>query len=235
MDYAYADIAGMIDHALLAPNLTTEELEAGCRLAREYEVASVCVLPWAVKRADELLSGTTVQPTTTVGFPHGGQATGVKAAEAEQALADGATELDMVVNISKVKSADWDYVREDIAAVLEPTHRKRMKLKVIFETCYLAEAEKIRLCEICGELGRGLGEDVDGLRRRGRDRRGPHPDEDTLTRVRAGEGLGRHPGSRPVAPGAGAGLHAVRRERDEGHSRRAEAPPGGRGREGLIS
>ena len=153
MDYAYADIAGMIDHALLAPTLTTEELEAGCRLAREYEVASVCILPWAVKRADELLSGTTVQPTTTIGFPHGGQATGVKAAEAEQALADGATELDMVVNISKVKSADWDHVREDIAAVLEPTHRKRMKLKVIFETCYLAEAEKIRLCEICGELG----------------------------------------------------------------------------------
>ncbi len=153
MDYAYADIAGMIDHALLAPTLTTEELEAGCRLAREYEVASVCIQPWAVKRADELLSGTTVQPTTTIGFPHGAQATGVKAAEAEQALADGATELDMVVNISKVKSADWDYVREDIAAVLEPTHRKRMKLKVIFENCHLAEAEKIRLCEICGELG----------------------------------------------------------------------------------
>ena len=85
MDYAYADIAGMIDHALLAPNLTTEELEAGCRLAREYGVASVCILPHAVKRADELLSGTAVQPTTTVGFPHGGQATGVKAAEAEQA------------------------------------------------------------------------------------------------------------------------------------------------------
>jgi deoxyribose-phosphate aldolase len=153
LEYAYADIAGMIDHALLAPTLTTEELEAGCRLAREYEVASVCILPFAVKRADELLSGTTVQPTTTIGFPHGGQATGVKTAEALQALADGATELDMVVNISKVKSADWDHVREDIAAVLEPTQGKRMKLKVIFENCYLAEAEKIRLCEICGELG----------------------------------------------------------------------------------
>jgi deoxyribose-phosphate aldolase len=153
LDYAYADIAGMIDHALLAPTLTTEELEAGCHLAREYEVASVCLLPYALKRADELLSGTTVQPTTTIGFPHGGQTTGVKAAEALQALADGATELDMVVNISKVRSADWDYVREDIAAVLEPTHGKRMKLKVIFENCYLAEAEKIRLCEICGELG----------------------------------------------------------------------------------
>lgn len=143
----------MIDHALLAPTLTIGELEAGCRLAREYEVASVCILPYAVKRADELLSGSAVQPSTTIGFPHGGQATGVKVAEAEQALADGATELDVVVNISRVKSAGWDYVREDLGAVLQPTRRKRMKLKVIFENCYLSEAEKIRLCEICGELG----------------------------------------------------------------------------------
>ena len=153
MDYTYADIAGMIDHSLLAPTLTMEELEAGCRLAREYEVASVCILPHALRRADELLSGSTVQPSTTVGFPHGGQATRGKVAEAEQALADGATELDMVVNISRVKSGDWDYVREDISAVLESTHARRMKLKVIFENCYLEEAEKIRLCEICGELG----------------------------------------------------------------------------------
>jgi len=153
LDYTYADIAGMIDHSLLAPTLTMEELEAGCRLAREYEVASVCILPHALRRADELLSGSTVQPSTTVGFPHGGQATRGKVAEAEQALADGATELDMVVNISRVKSGDWDYVREDISAVLESTHARRMKLKVIFENCYLEEAEKIRLCEICGELG----------------------------------------------------------------------------------
>ncbi len=153
MDYTYADIAGMIDHSLLAPTLNREELEAGCRLAREYEVASVCILPHALRRADELLSGSTVQPSSTVGFPHGGQATGVKVAEAEQALADGATELDMVVNISRARSRDWDYVREDISAVLESTHARRMKLKVIFENCYLAEAEKIRLCEICGELG----------------------------------------------------------------------------------
>lgn len=153
MDDTYADIAGMIDHSLLAPTLTLEELEAGCQLAREYEVASVCLPPYAVKRADELLTGSVVQPSTTVGFPHGGQATSVKVAEAEQALADGATELDMVVNISKVKSGDWDYVRGDMGAVLEATHGKRMKLKVIFENCYLEEPEKIRLCEISGELG----------------------------------------------------------------------------------
>lgn len=153
MDYAYADIAGMIDHSLLAPTLTEDELEAGCRLALEYEVASVCILPYALKRCAELLTGSLVQPSTTIGFPHGGHATRVKAVEAERALADGATELDMVVNISKVLSADWDYVRADIEAVLEPTHAKRMKLKVIFENCYLQEAQKIRLCEICGELG----------------------------------------------------------------------------------
>jgi deoxyribose-phosphate aldolase len=153
VDYTYADIAGMIDHSLLVPTLTTEELEAGCRLAREYGAASVCILPHALERATHLLSGSTVQPSTTIGFPHGGQATSVKVAEAQQALADGGTELDMVVNISKVLSGDWSYVRRDVEAVLEPTHAGRMKLKVIFENCYLDDAQKIRLCEICGELG----------------------------------------------------------------------------------
>jgi deoxyribose-phosphate aldolase len=153
VDYTYDDIAGMIDHSLLVPSLGTEELEAGCRLAREYETASVCILPYALKRATDLLAGSTVQPSTTVGFPHGGQVTGIKAAEAEQALADGGTELDMVVNISRVLSGDWDYVRRDIQAVLEPTHARGMKLKVIFENCYLEDVQKIRLCEICGELG----------------------------------------------------------------------------------
>lgn len=153
MDYTYDDIAGMIDHSLLQPTLNQEQLEDGCRLAREYRVASVCTLPYSLKRAADILAGSPVQPSTTVGFPHGGHATRVKVAEAEQALADGATELDMVVNISKVVSGDWGYVQDDIRAVLEPTHAGRMKLKVIFENCYLEDAHKIRLCEICGELG----------------------------------------------------------------------------------
>jgi deoxyribose-phosphate aldolase len=152
VDYTYAQIARMIDHSLLVPTLTMEQLEAGCRLAREYEVASVCILPYALSRAAELLAGSAVAPGTTVGFPHGGHATRVKAAEAEQALADGGTELDMVVNVSKVLSGDWTYVREDIRAVLEPTRARGRKLKVIFENCYLDEAQKVRLCEICGEL-----------------------------------------------------------------------------------
>jgi deoxyribose-phosphate aldolase len=153
VDYTYDDIAGMIDHSLLQPTLTAEELESGCRLALDYRVASVCILPYALKRAAEMLGGSTVQPSTTVGFPHGGHATRTKVAEAEKALDDGGTELDMVVNISKVLSGDWDYVRSDIQAVLEPTHGRRMKLKVIFENCYLEDAHKIKLCEICGELG----------------------------------------------------------------------------------
>jgi deoxyribose-phosphate aldolase len=153
VDYTYDDIAGMIDHSLLQPNLSDEQLEAGCRLALEYQVASVCILPYALKRAGEILTGSTVQPSTTVGFPHGGHTTAVKVAEAEKALAEGATELDMVVNISKVLSGDWNYAEKDIAAVLGPTHAGRMKLKVIFENCYLEDAHKVRLCEICGELG----------------------------------------------------------------------------------
>jgi deoxyribose-phosphate aldolase len=153
MDYTYEDIAGMIDHSLLKPEIADEELERGCRVARDYGVASLCIKPYYLKRCAELLAGSAVAPGTVIGFPHGGNTTAVKRAEAEQALADGGTELDMVVNISKVLSGDWAYVKEDIRAVLEPTHARKMKLKVIFENCYLDEGQKIRLCDICGELG----------------------------------------------------------------------------------
>ena len=149
---SYAELAKMIDHSLLKPTMTTAELEAGCGLAARYEVATVCILPYYLARAAELLAGTGVLPTTTIGFPHGGQASRVKALEAEQALADGARELDMVVNVSQVLSGQFEAVRTDIQAVLEPTRARGQRLKVIFENCYLNEAQKIRLCEICGEL-----------------------------------------------------------------------------------
>jgi deoxyribose-phosphate aldolase len=152
LSYTYEDVARMIDHSLLRPVLRTEELEAGCRLAREYDVASVCILPYALARCAELLAGSRVVPSTTIGFPHGGHRTTVKAHEAEQALRDGGIELDMVVNISKVLSGDWGYVRDDVRAVLDPVRAAKAKLKVIFENCYLDDAQKIRLCEICGEL-----------------------------------------------------------------------------------
>jgi deoxyribose-phosphate aldolase len=149
---SYGELAKMIDHSLLRPTMTADELEAGCRLAMEYDVASVCVMPYYLARASDLLHGSDVLPTTTIGFPHGGQSTRVKQLEAEQALSDGARELDMVVNISQVLSGDFDAVRTDILAVLQATHARGQKLKVIFENCYLTEAQKIRLCEICGEL-----------------------------------------------------------------------------------
>ena len=152
MSWTYDDVAKMIDHSLLRPMLSEAELEAGCRLAREYDVASVCILPYALKRCADLLAGSRVAASTVVGFPHGANTTRVKALEAEQALSDGGLELDMVVNISKVRSGDWSYVRDDVRAVLEPTHARGARLKVIFENCYLDDAQKLRLCEICGEL-----------------------------------------------------------------------------------
>jgi len=152
MSYRYEDIAQMIDHSLLNPTLTVAELEAGCQLAAEYGVASVCIMPYYLKRCAELLQGSGVAPSTTIGFPHGGHATSIKRAEALAALEDGCEELDMVVNISQVLSGNWGYVRDDIAAVIEPAHAAGQKVKVIFENCYLKDEHKIRLCEICTEL-----------------------------------------------------------------------------------
>ena len=152
MSFTCSDIAGTIDHSLLNPALTAAELEAGCRLALDYDVASVCILPYWLKRCSERLAGSTVRASTTIGFPHGGHTTAVKRAEAGQAIADGGHELDMVVNISAVLSGDWNYVRDDIAAVVEVAHAAGRQVKVIFENCYLTDAHKIRLCEICGEL-----------------------------------------------------------------------------------
>ncbi|HYJ11872.1 MAG TPA: deoxyribose-phosphate aldolase [Polyangiaceae bacterium] len=149
---SYSDVAKMIDHSLLKPNMTAAELEAGCRLAVEYDVASVCIMPYYLKRAAELLAGSSVLPTTTIGFPHGGQSARVKRLEAEQALDDGARELDMVVNVSLVLSGELAAVRDDIAGVLQETRARGQKLKVIFENCYLSDAQKIALCAICGEL-----------------------------------------------------------------------------------
>jgi len=152
MNYTYPDIAKMIDHSLLNPTLTLDELEAGCQLARTYDVASVCILPYALSRCAEILKGSTVQASTTIGFPHGGHATKVKLAEAQQALEDGGQELDMVVNISQVLSGNWHAVERDIATVVEAAHAKQAKVKVIFENCFLRDEHKIRLCAICSDL-----------------------------------------------------------------------------------
>ncbi len=152
MAFTYEQMAKMIDHSLLNPTLTVDDLEAGCRLATAYDVASVCIMPYYLARCTDLLHGSTVKPSTTIGFPHGANTTAVKLAEARQALVDGCQELDMVVNISQVLSGRWDYVREDIRSVVDVAHASGQKVKVIFENCYLKDEHKIRLCEICGEL-----------------------------------------------------------------------------------
>jgi len=153
MDFTYLDISKMIDHSLLSPTLAQDVLEAGIQVALDYDVGSVCIMPYYMKRCAELLAGSTVKASTTIGFPHGGHTTTIKLAEAQQALADGCQELDMVVNISKVLSEDWDYVHTDITAVVDAAHAQGQKVKVIFENCYLEDKHRIRLCEICGEIG----------------------------------------------------------------------------------
>ncbi len=152
-DFTYAQIAKMIDHSLLQQPLTDDELDHGCRLAHEYDVASVCIKPYYVRRAAELLAGSTVAVGTTVGFPHGGHVTAIKVAEVRQALAEGAVELDMVVNIGKVLSRDWRYVAYDVRAVVEAAHAGKAIVKVIFENCFLQDEHKEQLCRICGEVG----------------------------------------------------------------------------------
>jgi deoxyribose-phosphate aldolase len=152
-DYTYLDVAKMIDPSLLNPSLSQADLDAGIELALLYDAASICILPYALKRCSERTRGSNVKASTTIGFPHGGHATAVKLAETRQALEDGGEELDMVVNISKVLSLDWAYVGAEIAAIVAETHAAGQKVKVIFENAYLRDEHKIRLCEICSEAG----------------------------------------------------------------------------------
>jgi deoxyribose-phosphate aldolase len=152
-DFSLADLAKMFDHSLLQPTLTDADLDRGFEVAREYNVASVCVKPYGVARAAATLRGSSVLVGTVVGFPHGGHVSRIKTAEADAAIADGAVELDMVVNVGKVLSKEYDYVRDDIAAIVQTAHRQLAKVKVIFENCYLQDEHKIELCRICGEVG----------------------------------------------------------------------------------
>ena len=146
------ELAKMFDHSLLQPVLTDAEMERGILLARELNVASVCIKPYGLKLAAKLLAGSTVQASTTIGFPHGGHLTAVKVFESERAMDDGATELDMVVNVGKVLSGEWNYVAHDIAAVVAAAHARGAKVKVIFENAFLKDEHKRELCRICGDV-----------------------------------------------------------------------------------
>ena len=161
MKYTYGQLAKMIDHSLLHPTMTDRELEDGCHLAAKYGVASVCIKPYAVKRASELLKGTGVLVGAVIGFPHGSACTESKRYEAELACRDGASEIDMVINIGKALGGDWEYVEADVKAVCDEAHSRGAKVKVIFENDYLAkggagldsEAFKVRLCQLCERAG----------------------------------------------------------------------------------
>jgi deoxyribose-phosphate aldolase len=153
IDCSYSDLSKMIDHSLLNPTLDQAALEEGIRVAIAYDVASVCIMPFALARCAELLAPTTVKPSTTIGFPHGGHTTAAKVREAEIALAEGALELDMVINISQALSGNWRYVEEEIEAVTLAAHTAHRAVKVIFENCHLTDNQKIRLCDICSSIG----------------------------------------------------------------------------------
>jgi deoxyribose-phosphate aldolase len=154
MKYSYIELAKMIDHSLLHPTLTDDELEQGCKLAASYEVASVCIKPYFVKRAAEILQGTGVLVGTVVGFPHGSSSTEVKRFETKTACEDGAVEIDMVINIGKALSGDWKTVESDIRAVCETAHGFGAIVKVILENDFLPSDElKEKLCQICERAG----------------------------------------------------------------------------------
>jgi deoxyribose-phosphate aldolase len=156
MKYTYVELAKMIDHSLLHPTMTDQELEEGCKLAARYGVASVCIKPYAVKRAVELLEGSGVFVGAVISFPHGSSCTESKRYEAALACKDGAIEIDMVINIGKALSGDWDFVERDTKAVCDEVHQHGARVKVILENDYLSNGGaglcvdeiKTKLCQI---------------------------------------------------------------------------------------
>jgi len=147
-------LAKMIDHSILHPTMTDEDLRRECEVARKYDVASVCVKPYAVKQAVNLLKGSDVLVGCVIGFPAGNSAIPSKVFEAENACKDGAVEIDMVINIGKALQGDWAYITEEIKAVTNASHKYAAIVKVIFETDYVTkEADILKLCQICTEVG----------------------------------------------------------------------------------
>jgi len=161
MKYSYEELAKTIDHSLLHPALTDRELEEGCKLAAKYNVASVCIKPYAVKKAVEWLKGTDVKIGCVIGFPHGNSLPEVKRYETELACRDGAVEIDMVINIGKALSGDFDYVESEIRLICNEAHKYGARVKVIFETDYLIDGVSgmsrddliRRLCQISERAG----------------------------------------------------------------------------------
>ena len=149
----FTPITRLIDHSLLHPAMTDQEIMQGCEIAKKYKVASVCVKPYAVSMAKKLLEGCEVKVGTVVGFPHGNSSSEVKIFETLQALKEGATEIDMVINVGKALSADWEFVEKEIRAITYVTQNNDAIIKVIFENDFLLNDEqKITLCDICNGI-----------------------------------------------------------------------------------
>ncbi|WQF86599.1 Putative deoC/FbaB/LacD aldolase, deoxyribose-phosphate aldolase, aldolase-type TIM barrel [Colletotrichum destructivum] len=146
-------VAKMIDHSLLHPTMTDDDVLEGLRISKQYGVATACVKPYSIPLAKKELAGTGVLVCPVIGFPHGNSTTDVKVLEADGAAAAGGSEIDMVVNVGKVLGGDWDYVAEEIRLVNDAVVRRGAVLKVIFENDYLEEKHIIRLCEICSQVG----------------------------------------------------------------------------------
>ena len=154
MNEITSQLAKMIDHSILHPTLTDEDLLRECGVAIKYNVASVCVKPYAVKQAAEILNGSEVHVGCVIGFPAGNSSIAVKVFEAEQACKDGAVEIDMVINIGKALQGDWNYITEEIKSVTDVCHAHNAIVKVIFETDYVThESDIVKLCRICTEVG----------------------------------------------------------------------------------
>lgn len=154
MNNTVYQLAKMIDHSILHPTLTDEDLRRECEIARKYGVASVCVKPYAVKQAVDLLKGSDVFVGCVIGFPAGNSSIPVKVFETEQACNDGAVEIDMVINIGKALQGDWDYIADEIKSLTDACHKRGAIVKVIFETDYVTrEADIVKLCQICTEVG----------------------------------------------------------------------------------
>ncbi len=149
----YEQLAKTIDHSLLRPELTQEDVISGCALARKYHTASVCVKPCHVQLAVAQLQGSDVKVGTVIGFPHGAHVTRIKIAEAQQAMDDGAVELDMVLNIGELRSGNAAYVQADIQAVCAAAHARGAKVKVIFENAYLTDEQKVLACRLSEAAG----------------------------------------------------------------------------------
>ena len=163
------EIASMIDHAVLKPDATDNDLKRECQIALTYGVASVCVKPSHVTFANKLLKGSLVKVSTVIGFPHGTTTTRCKVAEAREAIENGASELDMVINIGKLLSGDFDYVETDIRSIVDEAHSKGVIVKVILETALLTDEMKVTACKISEKCGADFVKTSTGFNGRGAD------------------------------------------------------------------